>query len=265
MKLKSYIGLCIACAAIAVMATVAHAETYSVGVLQSDGGHVDDTEQDDQVDVPVVVTPDAAEESASVNGYIMTFTYNPNLATPVKTDDADSPYATVGSGEFTQANGIIVSADQEISANEHRLIVAWAAASPVVVEKKQEGEQQGAVMADVQFTVNEKTENIPIDVSVAQLANDGEGLADADTDFTVQNGVIDLVEDAFLLGDINADGSVTSKDAALAAQYELSRITLTSDELNRGEVNGDGLVTSKDAALIAQYELSRITEFPRKN
>ena len=67
---------------------------------------------------------------------------------------------------------------------------------------------------------------------------------------------------AGLLGDVNGDGKVTAKDAALLYAYINGRTTLTDEQLALCDVSGDGKVTAKDAALIYAFVNGRITKFP---
>lgn len=254
MKLKSFIGVCIACTVVVIMTAAAHAETYSVGVLSNGKGHVDDTAGNNTVDVPVVVTPDADEESASVNGYIMTFTYDPRMAAPKAvegTENVHSKYATVGTGAFADAkNGIIVSDIINKSETSETLVVAWAAAEPVEVAKSEDGDQTGAVMADVQFTVKETTENIPIAVEVAQLAQQSDQTAAPGT-YEVAQGTIDLVENAVLYGDANLDGIIDTKDSTEILKSFIDLGYEWSDEARvNADVDGVQGIDTKDATEI---------------
>ena len=67
---------------------------------------------------------------------------------------------------------------------------------------------------------------------------------------------------AYQLGDINGDGKVSAKDAALLYAYINGRTTLTAEQLTRADVSGDGKITAKDAALIYAFVNGRITKFP---
>ena len=67
---------------------------------------------------------------------------------------------------------------------------------------------------------------------------------------------------AGLLGDVNGDGKITAKDAALLYAYINGRTTLTDEQLALCDVSGDGKVTAKDAALIYAFVNGRITKFP---
>ena len=62
------------------------------------------------------------------------------------------------------------------------------------------------------------------------------------------------------VGDLNNDGQVTAKDAALIAQYVAHLISEINESV--ADVNGDGAITGKDAALIAQYVAKLIDTFP---
>ncbi|MEO6095175.1 MAG: dockerin type I domain-containing protein [Fibrobacteria bacterium] len=70
-----------------------------------------------------------------------------------------------------------------------------------------------------------------------------------------------------LLGDVNGDGLVDLKDAALLIRYVVDPFTLPNDEyphfnLAAADVTGNGEISSYDAALVLQYGLGIIEDFP---
>ena len=65
-----------------------------------------------------------------------------------------------------------------------------------------------------------------------------------------------------LLGDVNGDGRINTRDAKLIMQYELGLIDETKLDLVAADVNGDGRINTRDAKLIMQLELGLIEEFP---
>lgn len=60
-----------------------------------------------------------------------------------------------------------------------------------------------------------------------------------------------------LIWDINGDGNVTAKDAAMVYRYVNNTLTLSQPE--RADVSGDGNVTAKDAAIIYRYVNNTLT------
>jgi hypothetical protein len=82
-----------------------------------------------------------------------------------------------------------------------------------------------------------------------------------------QPGKIFVLPHALLLGDVNGDSLVDTKDAELVMQYVIGRFTLPNAEyphftLSTADVSGNGEITSYDAALILQYGLGIIEDFP---
>ena len=65
-----------------------------------------------------------------------------------------------------------------------------------------------------------------------------------------------------LLGDVNGDGKINTRDAKLIMQYELGLIDETKLDLVAADVNGDDRINTRDAKLIMQLELGLIEEFP---
>ena len=81
------------------------------------------------------------------------------------------------------------------------------------------------------------------------------------TDQTDKTFTITVEKPKGLLGDVNGDGKVNSRDAMLVLQYSAKITTLAEDQLVRGDVNKDNKVNSRDAMRILQYSAKIITEF----
>lgn len=244
MKLKSVLCTLVAMGAMALMAVGVQAATYSAGAVQA---------EDNSAVVPVVVTPDEGETEA-VNGYVMTFTYDPSDVKPVVAADKDATgadcYATAGT-EFT--DGVLVSDVVSTSDTSETLAVAWASASPVSVT-------EATNMASVQFTVLDSSiTSAPVTVSVVELTNDGTSVAEDGT-YTVKSGEIDIA--SILYGDVDGDNLVTADDASLIAQHALNLIVLDSKYLVNANVDNDSVITADDASLVAQRALNLIGQFP---
>ncbi len=63
---------------------------------------------------------------------------------------------------------------------------------------------------------------------------------------------------AFIMGDVNGDGQVTSADALLVIRYALGTTTLTDEQRLHADVNGDGKIDNTDALLIMRLALGII-------
>jgi DNA-directed RNA polymerase subunit RPC12/RpoP len=68
----------------------------------------------------------------------------------------------------------------------------------------------------------------------------------AETDFLV-------TETPFTLGDVDGNGSVTTKDALMLMQCLNGDLILTDDAFKRADLNGDGILSSVEALRILQY------------
>lgn len=66
---------------------------------------------------------------------------------------------------------------------------------------------------------------------------------------------------ARLLGDVDADGSITTSDAAYLLRTSAEYSKLSADQKNAADVNGDGTADTRDAALILQYTAEMISTF----
>lgn len=250
--MKKALGFFAVLAASAVlMCASAYAATYQVATVKGEAGGT--------VSVPLTVTSDTAGEQ--INGYVVTYKYDPTKVTPVLStadqgqgvgkDAAGSDcYATAGTAF---AGGVIVSDSISNADGTKTLAIAWAAASPVALTVN-----EAAQLADVNFTVaSGVTENVTLEVQAATVAKND---TDAPATVTVANGAIEL--SSLLYGDVDNNGDVDSYDASLVLQYNLSLITLDADALKRGDVDGSGVVDSYDGSLILKYDLGLLSKFP---
>lgn len=194
--MKKLFGALVAMGAMVLMAVGVQAATYSAGVASPEAGIAE---------IPVLVTPDEGQ-TESVNGYVMTLTYDSTKVTPVVAgQDVTGADCYAEAGE-SFANGVLVSDVVKTEGNNVTLAVAWAAADAVNVDAQTE-------LANVDFKVAETaTGDVPITVAVTALTNDGNELSDT---FEVGNGEITIDAEDFRRGDANGDGNVTSDDASL--------------------------------------------------
>ena len=243
--MKKLFGALVAMGAMVLMAVGVQAATYSAGVASPEAGIAE---------IPVMVTPDEGQ-TESVNGYVMTLTYDPTKVTPVVAgQDVTGADCYAEAGE-SFANGVWVSDVVKTEGNNVTLAVAWAGADAVNVGAQAE-------LANVDFKVAETaTGDVPITVAVTALTNDGNSEADIDT-ITVGNGEITIDAEDILYGDADGNGRVTGTDASLVAQHVANIITLDSKYLTQADVDGNGRVTGTDASLIAQYVANIIDTFP---
>ena len=74
-----------------------------------------------------------------------------------------------------------------------------------------------------------------------------------------RGGVIEVLPEDYLLGDIDEDGTVTVADAILAMRYTIGMIDLSSKQKLAGDANRDGSIDVADALLIMRHALGIIT------
>lgn len=248
--MKKLLGTLVAVGAMALMAVGVQAATYSAGV--------DIKPVEGIAEVPVLVTPDAEEGTESVNGYVMTFTYDSSKVTPVKADAdviGEDCYATVGT-EFAAENSVLVSdfVETENSDNMKTLAVAWAGADAVEVSKE-------TTMASVKFDVTDGTTGtVDIDVAVVALTNDGDAIA-ADGTYLVNSGTITIDADV-VLGDVTGNGVVNMDDVTLLTQYVNMVYDRDSilDAYPKSNVDA-GNVSGKDNDTINMDDVTVLTQY----
>lgn len=242
--MKKLFGALVAMGAMVLMAVGVQAATYSAGVASPEAGIAE---------IPVMVTPDEGQ-TESVNGYVMTLTYDSTKVTPVVAgQDVTGADCYAEAGE-SFANGVLVSDVVKTEGNNVTLAVAWASADAVSVDAQAE-------LANVDFKVAETaTGDVPITVAVAALTNDGNSEADIDT-ITVGNGEITIDAEDFLRGDANGDGVVDATDATLIIQSLIGRSEIKSENLEKANANAstDGVIDATDATLIIQSLIGKAT------
>ena len=218
--MKKLFGALVAMGAMVLMAVGVQAATYSAGVANPEAGIAE---------IPVMVTPDEGQ-TESVNGYVMTLTYDSTKVTPVVAgQDVTGADCYAEAGE-SFANGVLVSDVVKTEGNNVTLAVAWAAADAVNVDAQTE-------LANVDFKVAETaTGDVPITVAVTALTNDGNELSDT---FEVGNGEITIDAEDFRRGDANGDGNVTSDDASLILRSLVNLGTIDSTNELRADANND--------------------------
>lgn len=233
--MKKLFGALVAVGVMALMAVGVQAATYSAGVASPEA---------EIAEIPVMVTPDEGQ-TESVNGYVMTLTYDSTKVTPVVAgQDVSGTDCYAEAGE-SFANGVLVSDVVKTEGNNVTLAVAWAGADAVNVDAQTE-------LANVDFKVADTaTGDVPITVAVAALTNDGNSEADIDT-ITVGNGEITIDAEDFLRGDANGDGNVDSTDAALILQSLVDLNVIEEENRLKADANADSGIDSTDAALILQ-------------
>lgn len=209
MKLKGIISGLIAVTAIGLMATVAHAETYSVTSAVADA-------QTRTADINVVATPDTDESGTmgtfNINGYVIYLEYNPQETTPVLQEGTDltggDVYAVAGA-DFNTENSVLVSGivDSKTTATSQTLAISWASKDPVTVDAANE------ILSSVEFKVEEGVSSADIDLTVGSVTSNGTDAKDStDPSVKVASGTITLDHDTFVIGDETGDELVTSDD-----------------------------------------------------
>ncbi len=61
-----------------------------------------------------------------------------------------------------------------------------------------------------------------------------------------------VISSGALIGDVNGDGEITSKDVTILRRYLAGGWNVEINEVN-SDINGDGEVTSKDVTLLRRY------------
>ena len=97
------------------------------------------------------------------------------------------------------------------------------------------------------------------DLTLLITSNDGTAMKKA-TLYYSDGGDYDVKQ--YTLGDVDEDGKVDQKDAALILQIDAKLATATPTQLLAADVNSDGSVKPYDAALVLMYDAKLITSWP---
>lgn len=116
------------------------------------------------------------------------------------------------------------------------------------------------ILANGEAYVASTIEGLEAAVEKAQAVYEDADAVQSEVNEAVQTLTLKVTE-ARLLGDVDGDGAVTTKDSTslLKASAELS--VLSEEAKASADVNGDGVADTKDAALLLQYAAEKIAKF----
>ncbi|MEJ6952486.1 dockerin type I domain-containing protein [Natronospora cellulosivora (SeqCode)] len=72
----------------------------------------------------------------------------------------------------------------------------------------------------------------------------------------------DISDKEFMLGDVNGDGLIDSRDITILSRYLLSMLDLDEASQRAADLNGDGMINASDLSLLIRYIQGMIDEFP---
>lgn len=144
--------------------------------------------------------------------------------------------------------GILGTSNHPDNLNTHPYIVSWAN------DTSRDNYTSEGVIVTLTFSVSETATLGDHNITVS-YDNDMEEILNVDletVDFYVTGGIVTVSD--VLIGDINGDGKVTSKDRIILARYlDKWEGYETLDNELAADVNGDGKVTSKDRIILSRY------------
>lgn len=102
-----------------------------------------------------------------------------------------------------------------------------------------------------EFSVRIKNENVTIATVIFNAFTLGIGGTENNTRVYINYGGT-ILEEEFLLGDINLDGKLSQSDVDLMQSYSGEVVSLSAEQLSRADINNDGKVDVEDVRLL-QY------------
>ena len=248
MKLSKFFGFVASTIAlIGIMALSTQAATVKVGQVTSSSAT-------DEISVPVIVT----DYTDGINGIAFRISYDATKLEPVKSETSD-----VTGGDLyasTTLDGILV-ADLTEENGTNYVSVGWAAQEAIVAESATDE----LTVATVNFvpTSSFTSGTTTIDIEVLQYA-DGSAVQDGTLSGEIAADAGWVTISTFVLGDINADGSVDITDISLIKAYIAGNQTFTDDQKSAANVvvteDNDAIDITDASALIA-FIAGNITEF----
>ena len=134
--------------------------------------------------------------------------------------------------------------DNKLTSNPYNL--SWSDASA------RENNMGNGVIATLEFLVAEDCEPGDLPVRIICRTDDTCNMDLDNVSFTAVDGVITVTD--YILGDVDGDGKVTTKDSILIRRYLLGGWNVTLNE-NAADIDKDGKITTKDSILIRRYLL----------
>ncbi|MGN0276017.1 MAG: dockerin type I repeat-containing protein, partial [Hominisplanchenecus sp.] len=108
--------------------------------------------------------------------------------------------------------------------------------------------------------VTETIEGLAEVTEEAQAVYDNEDALQSEVNEAVKTLTLKVAE-ARLLGDVDADGEITTADGAAVLRSAAELDTLSAEAAASADVNGDGAVDTGDAVQILQFAAEKITAF----
>lgn len=145
----------------------------------------------------------------------------------------------------------LTSAQFSEAVQENAFIGDWDSAESIATVVFENNTDINGVFLTLTFEILEEAEEKDYTVSCKVAVNQESGLSDVAIETEVVPGKVTVTNIA--RGDLNEDGSVTSKDAIYLLRHTLlpSRYPLNQN----GDVNGDGVVNNKDAVYLLRHTL----------
>lgn len=134
--------------------------------------------------------------------------------------------------------------DKELTSNPYNL--SWSDASA------RENNMGNGVVATLEFLVAEDCEPGDLPVCIICRTDDTCNMDLDNVSFRAVDGGVTVTD--YILGDVDGDGKVTTKDSILIRRYLLGGWNVTINE-NAADIDKDGKITTKDSILIRRYLL----------
>lgn len=116
------------------------------------------------------------------------------------------------------------------------------------------------ILTNAEAYVAETIEGLAAAVEKAQAVFENEDAVQSEVNQAVQSLTLKVAE-ARLLGDVDGDGTITTRDSVTLLKASAEMSDLTSEAKASADVNSDGVADTKDAALLLQYAAEKIDEF----
>ena len=191
-------------------------------------------------DSPVIQVGDSVAREKEVISVPVEIKNNPGITAVTLSVDYDSDVMSLKS--VTNNNlltGAMYTTSASIDENPYKMI--WVVGTSDI--------KSNGTLATLEFEIKEGAEAGDYPISVSYEEDDVYDTTFENVFFYTVDGTVTIKD--IMPGDVNADGKINTKDAALLLQYFVAIVDSIDEEV--ADVNNDGKVNTKDASMILQY------------
>ena len=189
---------------------------------------------------PVIEVQDTVARAGNTIQVPVLIKNNPGITAVTVNVEYNSDIMTLKSATNNNLlNGAMYTASS--STNENPYTMIWVVGTSDI--------KSNGTLATLEFEIKEGAEAGEYPISISYNEDDIYNTNFENVHFYTADGMVTVKD--IMPGDVNGDGKINTKDAALLLQYFVAIVNSIDEEV--ADVNNDGKVNSKDASMILQY------------